>query len=279
MGLEAAGVVEATTGNKWKPGDRVMALLSGGGYAEYCKVHEGNLIPIPKEFSWSQAAAIPEVWLTAYQLIRKIANIQQAETVLVHAAASGVGTAAIQMITKIFHGKVIGTAGSNDKCAFVKKLGAAECINYKEEDFEKVVSTLTNGKGVDIILDCVGGSYWEKNANSVAVDGRWVLYGLLGGGNVNGDLFARLMKKRVRLEATGLRTRSQNYKAELVSNFTSEILPHIENGSLKPIIAKEFSMGQIADAHEFLESNENMGKVILIVQNEHRKDIENHEEL
>jgi tumor protein p53-inducible protein 3 len=280
LGLEAAGIVEKLGNNctKCRLGDKVMALLPGAGNSEYVTADENHVIKLPDNLDWTMAGAIPEVWLTAYQLLSKVAQMKPkpGQTVLVHAVASGVGTAAVQLITKLYQGSVYGTAGSEDKIKFVKDLGAADVFNYKEGDFVEKVLKATDGKGVDIVLDCVGGTYWKQNADCLSVDGRWVLYGLMGGGQVDGDILAKIQRKRLRIEGSALRTRSDDYKSELVSGFQTDVMPLFQNGTFKPIVDSVYPLGQISEAHKRVEENKNIGKVVIRMQNETKQDIEDH---
>ncbi|XP_076337666.1 quinone oxidoreductase PIG3-like isoform X2 [Tachypleus tridentatus] len=269
LGLEAAGVVEklgpdCTRG--WTPGDKVMALLAGGGYAEFVASHEDHIMPVPKGLSFEEAASIPEAWLTSYQLLHKIGQIQREETVLIHAGASGVGLAAVQL-ARLANATVFVTAGSEEKIKKAIELGAKEGFNYKQEDFSEKILQITEGRGVNVILDCVGASYWEKNVKSIAIDGCWILFGLLGGSKVNGDLLKQLLAKRVRLEGTTLRSRSVQYKAELVKEFSKTCLPHLtKSGALKTVVNKVFSFEKVDDAHHYMTSNQNIGKIVIQVQ-------------
>jgi len=266
IGLEAAGVVESIGAEAvcFKPGDRVMALLPGGGYAEYALVDERHVMPIPEGFSFEQAAAIPEVWITAYQLLHYIGKAKAGETVLAHAAASGVGTALIQL-AKYAQVQLLATVGSDDKAAYVEKLGAAATYNYKKNGiaFSAFVKEKTDSKGVNLILDPVSASYWQQNAESIATDGRWVLYGSMGGLSVEGPLFGYIMRKRITITGTTLRNRDDNYKADLVKAFASHSLPRFADKTFKPIIDRVFHMNDIVEAHRFVEANSNIGKVIL----------------
>ncbi|XP_060790493.1 quinone oxidoreductase PIG3 isoform X1 [Neoarius graeffei] len=271
LGLEAAGVI---TGfgpglqRNFNLGDKVMALLSGGGYAQYVAVPEELLMPVPSHLTLYEAAAIPEAWLTAYQLLHLIAQVKEGESVLIHAGASGVGTAAIQL-AYLFCAIPLVTAGSPDKLKLAEKLGAAAGFNYKEGDFSDQVLQFTQGRGVDIILDCIGGSYWEKNVHSLAMDGRWVLYGVMGGKAVDGDLLGKLLFKRGHILSSLLRSRNLQYKAELVRSFTEQVLPHFQSTdlltSLRPIIDTVFNMEDITEAHRHMEANKNTGKIIIKV--------------
>ncbi len=230
LGLEATGVICKTQpGLKWKQNERVMALLGGGGNAEYVAVNEKTLMRIPDEMSFEQAAAITEVWLTAFQLIYWISSVVNSSsltgrevkdtTFLVHAGASGVGTSLIQILKKVLNVRdVYATCGSGEKKRFLEEnLNVTRAINYKEESFEKSVRELTGGRGVDVVFDCVGGSYWRQNLESLAVDGEWVLYGLMGGGSVDGDILKEMLRKRIHLKSTTLRARSIEVAAEFFS--------------------------------------------------------------
>ncbi|XP_044022685.1 quinone oxidoreductase PIG3 isoform X1 [Siniperca chuatsi] len=269
IGLEVAGTVDTLgSGVKrgWKPDDRVMALLCGGGYAEYVAVPEELLMPVPPNLTLGQAAAIPETWLTAFQLLVFIAQVKEGEVVLAHAGASGVGTAAVQLV-RLFGAVPIVTAGSPEKLKMTENLGAAAGFNYKEESFAQGVHDFTGGKGANVILDCIGGCNWEQNVNSLATDGRWVLYGTMGGRAVEGDLLGKLLSKRGHLLSSLLRSRSLQYKADLVKAFSRRVLPYFSDqpASLRPVIDSTFNLEDIADAHRHMEANKNMGKIIINV--------------
>lgn len=268
LGLEASGhVVELGPGcqGHWKIGDPAMALLPSGGQAQYVTVPEGLLMPIPAGLTLIQAAAIPEVWLTAFQLLHLVGNIQPGEFVLIHAGSGGVGTAATQL-AQMAGAIPLVTTSSQDKLQMAEKLGAAGGFNYKEENFSEETMKFTKGAGVNLIIDCIGGSYWEKNVNCLALDGRWVLYGLLGGPDVNGPLFSKLLFKRGSLITSLLRSRDKKYKEMLVKAFTEQILPHFSTEGpqhLLPIVDRVYPMTEIQEAHKYMESNQNMGKIIL----------------
>ncbi|XP_074050613.1 quinone oxidoreductase PIG3 [Macrotis lagotis] len=270
LGLEASGqVAQVGPGcqGPWKEGSLAMALLAGGGQAEYVVVPEDHLMPIPHGLTLIQAAAIPEAWLTAFQLLHSVGRVKAGETVLIHAGSSGVGTAAVQLALQAGAIPLI-TAGSPDKIKAVKKLGAAAGFNYKEEDFSAAALEFTKGAGVNVILDCIGGSYWEKNVACLAQDGRWVLYGLLGGAEVHGELLSKLLAKRGSLLASLLRSRDKKYKAELVAAFTQQILPHFdqdEQGALRPVVDRVYPLKQVMEAHTYMEENKNLGKIVLEV--------------
>ncbi|XP_064629176.1 quinone oxidoreductase PIG3-like [Lineus longissimus] len=276
LGLEAAGSVEMIgpgCSSKLNKGDRVMALLAGGGNAEYVAAHEDLILQVPTAMTYREAAAIPEVWLTAYQLLFTVGNVQPNESVLIHAGASGVGTSAVQLTRAVGKAIPIVTAGSQEKINTALSLHAAAGFNYKEGPFAEKVVEFTKGHGIDLILDCVGGSYWQQNLDTIAIDGRWVLYGLMGGGSVDGNILQKLMKKRVTLQASTLRTRSIKYKAALVESFRKNALPKFASGELKPIIDSEFPLEKIADAHRLMESNKNTGKILIKVRDEDREEL------
>lgn len=264
LGVEVAGVVEAVGEDVDMPvGSHVMGLVNGGAYAEYALMPEGRAMIVPDNLDWENAAAIPEVFLTAYQTLFWLGNLQAGETVLIHAAGSGVGTAAIQLAKQISQVNVIATAGSAEKLAVAKDLGADVCINYKEENFAEVVEEVTDGKGADVILDFVGASYYEKNYQSIAVDGRWVLIGILGGVEVESVNLFDLMLKRVQLKGTLLTPRSDAYKEELSATFAKEVLPFFEEGKIKAVVDSVFRLEEMAAAHDRMENNENTGKIIV----------------
>ncbi|XP_065676060.1 quinone oxidoreductase PIG3 [Hydra vulgaris] len=264
LGLEASGiVVETGVGcQKFRVGDCVAGILSGGGYAEYVCSDERNFFKVPNAMSLISAAAIPEVWITAYQLIHTISNSQAGDTILVHAAGSGVGTAAVQLAK---HAKltVYTTAGSESKLEKIKQLGGDVMINYKDQKFDEIILKRTQGNGVNVILDCVGGSYISQNLNSLAMDGKWILYGFLGGHNVESKFLLKLFAKRAQLTATTLRTRSIEYKGELIKSLENDILPYFGTGKLNPIIDKVLDWTNVNEAHAYMESNQSFGKIIL----------------
>ncbi|KAK5858016.1 hypothetical protein PBY51_011217 [Eleginops maclovinus] len=275
LGLEVSGVVEAVglgVSGGWRPEDRVMALLSGGGYSEYVSVPEQLLMPVPQNLTLSQAAALPEAWLTAYQLLVPIARLQQGEVVLIHAGASGVGSALVQLVRR-FGSVPLVTAGSAEKLQLAASLGAEAGFNYREESFSEGVQAFTGGKGADVILDCVGGSNWEQNISCLATDGRWVLYGLMGGRGVQGELLGRLLSKRGSLLCSLLRPRSLQYKEDLVKDFSLRVLPGFSEPSpLRPVMDSSFSLEDISDAHRHMEANRNMGKIIINVIPQNQED-------
>ncbi|XP_053445143.1 quinone oxidoreductase PIG3-like [Nycticebus coucang] len=268
LGLEASGhVAELGPGcqGHWKMGDSAMALLPGGGQAQYVTVPEGLLMPVPEGLSLPQAAAIPEAWLTAFQLLHCVGEVREGETVLIHAGTGGVGTAAIQL-TRLFKAIPLVTTSSQENIQMAQSLGAAVGFDYKKEDFSEEALKATQGVGINVILDCIGGSYWEKNLHCLAADGRWVLYGLMGGAEVNGPLLSKLLCKRGNLRASLLRSRDKKYKETLVKTFTEQVLPYFSPGrdvQLQPIVDKVFTMAEVQKAHSRMEANQNVGKIIL----------------
>ncbi|MDR7313805.1 NAD(P)H-quinone oxidoreductase [Brevibacillus nitrificans] len=265
LGVEMAGVVEevGTQAGSWQVGDKVMGLVSGG-YAEYVVIPADRAMRIPDNLSYIEAAAIPEVFLTAYQTLYWIGKLQEGETVLIHAGASGVGTAAIQLAKQVSKANVIVTAGSAEKLAYCNELGADHVIDYKRASFEQEVERITDGKGANLILDFIGAAYWKKNIQSASMDGRLVLIGTLGGKETDVDLFD-LMGKRLQVTGTLLTPRSDAYKAELSQELAQKILPLFESGVIKPIIDTVFPLEEIQLAHRRMEANENIGKIIFRV--------------
>jgi len=266
LGIEVTGIVEGVGADTKTPvGTRVMGLVNGGGYAEYVVMPDERTIVIPENLSFEEAAAIPEVFLTAYQTLFWIGQLRAGETVLIHAGGSGVGTAAIQLAKQLGKANVITTAGSNEKLDFCRSLGADVCINYKEQKFDEVVLEATNNQGVDLILDFVGASYWSKNLASIKVDGRWVLIGILGGAEIEKFNLMDVLLKRIQLTGTLLTPRTDEYKAALTTEFFSKTMELFRNNKLRPIIDYVFPFDQIQQAHEHMENNKNIGKIILKV--------------
>ncbi|WP_449354888.1 NAD(P)H-quinone oxidoreductase [Virgibacillus natechei] len=266
LGIEVAGIVEASgSGTDDKTGLRVTGLVNSGGYAEYAVMPADRAMEIPEALSFEEAVAMPEVFLTAYQTLYWLGNLHENETVLIHAGGSGVGTAAIQLAKQLTNANVITTAGSEEKLEFCRSLGADVGINYKEQNFDEEVMKATNNQGVDLILDVIGASYWEKNLNSINVDGRWILIGVLGGAVIDQLNLMDIMSKRIKLIGTLLTPRSDDYKAALTTDFAEKSMPLFENKKLKPVIDHVFSLDEAQQAHEHMESNKNIGKIVLKV--------------
>ncbi|UZD47708.1 NAD(P)H-quinone oxidoreductase [Peribacillus frigoritolerans] len=266
LGIEVSGeVVETGEGANIQTGTRVMGLVNGGGYAQYALMPADRAMKIPDNLSFEEAAAIPEVFLTAYQTLFWLGELTDQETVLIHAGGSGVGTAAIQLAKKLTKAKIITTAGSKEKLDFCQSLGADICINYKEQSFDEEILKATNNQGVDVILDFIGASYWEKNLKSIKTDGRWVLIGILGGTVVEKVNLMELLLKRVQLKGTLLTPRSDEYKKELTEEFVKKAMPLFRKNQIKAIVDHVFPFEEVQRAHEHMEANKNVGKIILQV--------------
>ena len=265
LGLELSGIIESVGSSvKFaKVGDRVCALLPGGGYAEYATVHEDMLIPIPDHMSFEEAAGIPEVFLTAYQALIYLAELKSDETILIHAGASGVGTAATQ-IAKTLGANVIVTASSG-KHQLCKSLSVNHCIDYKSEDFQKVVAEITENKGVDVILDFLAASYFQQNIDSLSFDGRMVMLATMGGTKISDLDMGKMVWKRLKIMGSTLRARSLEYKIRLTKDFVNQFYTEFESGAMKPIIDSQFDWTEAAEAHQKMEANLNAGKIILNV--------------
>lgn len=263
-GLEVAGEVVATGPGvtRWKAGDRVCALVGGGGYAEFCPAHEAHALPVPKGLSEIEAAGLPETVFTVWTNVFERGALKPGETFLVHGGTSGIGTTAIQLALA-FGARVIATAGSADKCATCVKLGA-EAINYRDQDFVAEVMKLTDQRGVDVILDMVGGDYIQRNISSAAPDGRIASIAFLLGPKAEVN-FMPVMTKRLTLTGSTLRPRSNEEKAALARAIEANVWPLIETGRVKPIIDTTFPLADAAKAHALMESSSHIGKIVLTV--------------
>lgn len=263
LGLDIAGTVEALGPGcvNWNEGDRVFGLVPGGGYAEYAVIHKEMAMVVPPGLSLTEAAAIPEVFLTAYQALHWLGQLQAGHHVLIHAGASGVGTAAIQLVRDAeAHPYVTASAPKHDVC---RALGAEATIDYHTESFANRVEEITDGGGVDIILDFIGAPYFHDNVVSLATDGRIVQLATLGGSTVEAVNLRALMAKRVQLLTSTLRSRSRDYKVRLTQEFAADVLPRFIDGALRPVIDSTFDWTEAAAAHRRMENNENAGKIIL----------------
>lgn len=267
LGLEMAGVVEAAGAEVtlWKTGDRVCGLLGGGGYAQYAVIHEEMAMRIPDELSFEQAAAIPEVWLTAYQALRWLADFQAEEWLLIHAGASGVGTAAIQLARQMKAGKILVTASAakHDIC---RELGADLAIDYKNQDFKKAVLNYTKERGVDVVIDFIGAPYFQRNLNVLHTDGRLVMLAFMGGVRPDSLSLGPILRKRLQITGSTLRARSLDYKIQLTKAFSTFAWPLFQSGYLRPVIDRLFDWRDAAAAHEYMEANKNKGKIVLRVK-------------
>jgi tumor protein p53-inducible protein 3 len=267
LGLECAGVVSelgpGCTGDV-RVGERVMVLLGGGGYAERVVVPEALVMKVPEALSLERAAAIPEAFLTAREALFAAGRLASTESVLIHAAAGGVGSAAVQLARA--HGaRVFATAGGTAKCEWVRALGGDLVIDYKSQDFAAVIQEQTAGLGVDVILDFVGAAYAEQHAACLATRGRQVSIGLLGGARASINL-GRLLQKRQSLIGVVMRSRSTQEKIELTRAFVRTTLPLFADGRLRPLVDSVFSLSDVARAHERMEANQNLGKIVLQVR-------------
>jgi tumor protein p53-inducible protein 3 len=260
LGLELAGEVVQPAG-EWQAGDRVMAVVTGGGYAELAAVPAGMAMRVPEGFSFEQAAAIPEAFLTAYLNLFTLGRLQAGETALIHAGASGVGTAAIQLV-RAAGARAIATAGSTEKLALCRELGADVAIDYKAESFAERVARATGGHGADVVLDFVGAPYWQGNLAALAQRGRLMLIGFLGGSRGQLDL-GPLMGKSLTVSSTTLRRTPLAQKVELTRAFAEFALPRFASGELRPVIDSTLAIEQASEAHRRLAANTNAGKVVL----------------
>ncbi|KAA8901936.1 hypothetical protein FN846DRAFT_899517 [Sphaerosporella brunnea] len=268
LGVEFSGVVESLGEGApdFKIGDEVFGLAYGGAYAEYIAVSGKMCIHKPKELSWEQAAGVPETWITATQALWSVGGFKPGDRVLIHAGASGVGIAAIQLAKAHGAAAVYTTASSQEKIDFcVKELGATAGFNYKTQDFGEEILKATDGKGVDLIIDPVGQSHLQKDVNCAAKDGRIVLLAMMSGAVVKELNLAQILFKRLRIEGSTLRSRDLEYQQALRDKVVAEVLTGMESGSFKVFVEKVFSWKDIVDAHKLMESNETRGKIICIV--------------
>ena len=265
LGLEMAGEVVQLGKNvtDWKIGDKVCGLLTGGGYAEYVVIHEKVALPVPKNLTFEEAAAIPEVFLTAFQAMHWLGDLQENDKVLIHAGASGVGTAAIQL-AKLKNAEIFVTA-SKGKHAICKALGADHTIDYKTEDFEKVIAEKTNGQGVNIIVDFLAAPYFQQNINSMNFDGKMIMLALMGGLKAQEINLLNILRKRIHIKGSTLRARTLDYKIKLTQDLKAAIWSKFETGELKPVIDSVMDWTEVAAAHHYMEANKNAGKIVLKV--------------
>jgi NADPH:quinone reductase len=263
LGLEIAGEVVARddAAVEWSVGDRVCALVAGGGYAEYCPVPATHCLPIPKGLDLVQAASLPETYFTVWTNVFERAALQPGETLLVHGGSSGIGVAAIQL-AKNLGSPVAVTAGSVEKCAACRSLGAELAVNYRTDDFVSAVNNFTGDKGVDVILDMVGGDYVARNIEALAIEGRLVYIAFLKGSQVDVDL-RPMMVKRLSVMGSTLRPLTVERKAAIAATLRERIWPLIDTGNIKPVIHATFPLAQAAEAHRLMESSAHIGKIML----------------
>ncbi|MFC0133000.1 NAD(P)H-quinone oxidoreductase [Massilia eurypsychrophila] len=264
-GLEVAGeIVDGdVAGSGFAIGDMVCALVQGGGYAEYCSAALSLCLPLPKGMSALQAASLPETFFTVWSNVFDRGRLADGETLLVQGGSSGIGVTAIQLAKAMGH-TVFATAGSDEKCRACEALGADRAINYRTEDFVDVVKTATGGKGVDVILDMVGGDYVPREIGCLADDGRLVLIALLGGANATIPL-GQILRRRLTVTGSTLRPRPVPFKAQIAARLREHVWPLLEAGTIKPVIYKTFALADAALAHALMESSEHVGKIVLEV--------------
>jgi putative PIG3 family NAD(P)H quinone oxidoreductase len=264
-GLEIAGEVVAlgTGASKHKLGDRVMSLVAGGGYAQYCIAQDAHAMTVPPTLSMQEAGAIPETLMTVWHNVFERGALQPGETLLIHGGSSGIGTMAIQL-AKAFGSRVIVTVGGQDKVDACLKLGADRAINYKTEDFVAEVKAATNGAGANVILDMVGGDYVERNYDAAALDGRIVQIATLGGAKATVNI-AKVMVKRLHHTGSTLRPRSNADKAAMVAAIEAKVMPLLREGRVKPLMDSTYPLEKAADAHRRMETSQHIGKIVLAV--------------
>jgi putative PIG3 family NAD(P)H quinone oxidoreductase len=263
-GLELAGQVVALGegAERWTLGDRVTALVAGGGYAEYCSAPAAQCLPIPEGLDLAEAAALPETFFTVWSNVFDRGGLQAGESFLVHGGSSGIGTTAIQL-ARAFGSRVFATAGSAGKCRACEELGAERAINYREEDFVEVVKAATDG-GVDVILDMVGGDYIPRDIKALAPDGRLVFIAFLGGSTAEVN-FLPMMIKRLTLTGSTLRIRPIGFKAAIAQQLETKVWPLIAQGRIRPVMHQRFPLAEAAQAHGLMESSTHIGKIVLTI--------------
>ena len=264
-GLEIAGTIvdvgAATTG--WHTGDRVCALVSGGGYAEFCVAPARQCLPVPSGMDFTHAAAIPETFFTVWANVFELGRLQPGESILVHGGSSGIGTTAIQL-ARALSSRVFTTAGSAEKCAACEQLGAELAINYRETDFVAAIQSATGGKGVDVVLDMVGGDYLPRNLEVLAMDGRLVQIAVMGGVKATLNLVT-MMQRRLTLTGSTLRPRSVAEKAAIAGELFARVWPLLEAGTVRPVVHATFPLREAAEAHRVMEAGAHIGKLVLVV--------------
>jgi putative PIG3 family NAD(P)H quinone oxidoreductase len=263
-GLEVAGTVTALgpTVQGWRVGDRVCALVAGGGYATLCTAPTPQCLPVPESLDLVSAAGIPETFFTVWTNVFDRGRLKAGETALFHGGASGIGTTAIQLAAAR-GARVFATAGTDDKCRACERLGAEKAINYTTQDFVGAIRALTAGRGVDLILDIIGGDYVGRNLATLAVNGRLVQIGLQGGASATLDL-GLMMRRRATITGSALRPRSVEEKGEIAAALRREVWPLLQQGAVKPVVDRTFPLGEAAAAHRLLESSGHVGKIILV---------------
>lgn len=266
LGLEVSGIITECGENtaRFKVGDKVCALLGGGGYAEYVSVPEGQCLPIPDGLSMIEAAALPETFFTVWTNVFEDGHLSKGESILIHGGTGGIGTTAIQLASEM-GAKVFTTVGKPASADICKKLGADEVILYKESDFVEEIKKMTEGLGVNVILDIIGEKYFQKNLDSLSYQGRLIQLATLSGSKVSLDL-AYMMKKRISMTGSMLRPRSTAEKSRIARELEEKIWPMLSKGTLKPLIDKTFPLEQASEAHALMESSQHTGKIVLSVK-------------
>lgn len=265
LGLEMAGIVEQVGSevSRWQAGEPVFGLLPGGGYAEYCTIHEHVAMAIPRNLAFPEAAAIPETFLTAFQALDWLGKLQENETVLIHAGGSGVGTSAIQLSRHLVGARIITTAGKQHKLDTALELGADFAYNYQTQNYAEEITSRLGPDAVDLIIDFIGKPYWHKNMDVLAVDGRVVYLSFLGGHKIDDLSLVPILKKRLRIMGSTLRSRSLEYKIELTKDFSARTHSLFEEKTLKPVIDSTFDWTKTEEAHQRMQDNINTGKMVL----------------
>jgi NADPH:quinone reductase len=262
-GLEVAGVIEQVNAHGLKPGDPVCALVAGGGYTEYCVAPAGQTLPVPRGLSFAEAAGLPETFFTVWSNVFDRARLADGESLLVQGGTSGIGVAAIQLAAALGH-TVFATAGSDEKSRACEGLGARRGINYRTEDFVPVIKDMTQGRGVDVILDMVAGDYVPREIECLADDGRIAIIATLGGGSANLSL-ATILRRRLTITGSTLRPRSVEFKTAIARQLRDKVWPLIEAGRIKPMLFRRFPLEDAAGAHALMESSQHVGKIVLDV--------------
>jgi NADPH:quinone reductase len=261
-GLEVAGIIEGLGPNclRWKIGDKVCALLAGGGYATYAAAPEGQCLRVPEGFSFVEAASLPETFFTVWSNVFDRGKLRYGEKLLIHGGSSGIGVTAIQM-AKVWGCTVFVTVGSDDKCSFCESLGADKAINYKSQKFKEEIHKLTLGLGVDVILDMIGGDYFADNVDILAEDGRLVLINIMKGDETTIKL-SKVMRKRLTITGSTLRARNARFKSSITKKLEEIVWPWLESKKVKPIIFRTFPLERAAEAHQLMESSTHIGKIV-----------------
>lgn len=264
-GLEVAGTVESTgnAAGRWKKGDKVCALVSGGGYAEYCCAPEGQCLPLPEGLSFTEAASLPETFFTVWNNVFDRGKLQKGDSFLVHGGSGGIGITAIQM-ARAWGCTVFTTAGTDEKCRFCEEKGAERAINYRTEDFETVLKGLFGKPGIQVILDIIGGEYTPKNLRLLADEGRLVQINAMKGREASIDL-VEIMRRRLILTGSLLRSREPAFKSEVAAKLESHIWPLLANGTIIPVIDSTFQLEEAGRAHALMESSRHIGKIVLLM--------------